>query len=94
MTSKPEVGWTKDDLPCLTGKLAVVTGGTAGLGLEVALGLVGNHAEVIIVSRDPDKGEKAIEKITKEVPDAKITYTKMDLGSLKEIDEFAKSKGT
>ena len=45
----------------LTGKVAVVTGGAAGLGLEVARALAAHGAEVVIALRDPAKGDAALE---------------------------------
>ena len=38
--------------PSLQGKVAVVTGGTRGIGREVARALVGEHADVVICGRD------------------------------------------
>ena len=45
----------------LTGRVAVVTGGAAGLGLEVARALAAHGAEVVIALRDPAKGDAALE---------------------------------
>src|SRR5438445_485687 len=40
------------DTPRLDGKLAVVTGGNAGIGLEISRGLAARGAEVIIAARN------------------------------------------
>ena len=40
--------------PSLQGKVAVVTGGTRGIGREIARTLVGEHADVVICGRDKD----------------------------------------
>lgn len=39
--------WTTKDIPDHSGKLAIITGATGGLGLETALGLAGVGAEVL-----------------------------------------------
>src|SRR5256885_15048737 len=47
------------DLFDLTGKTAVVTGGTRGIGLMIARGLLQAGASVYISSRKPEAGEAA-----------------------------------
>ena len=51
--------WTTRDIPDQSGKLAVVTGATGGLGLETALGLAKAGAEVVLAGRNPAKGRNA-----------------------------------
>jgi hypothetical protein len=55
--------WTTKDIPDQSGKLAVVTGATGGLGLETALDLAGAGAEVILVGRNPAKGRATLSLI-------------------------------
>jgi NAD(P)-dependent dehydrogenase (short-subunit alcohol dehydrogenase family) len=53
-------GWDAADLDVdLKGQVHVVTGGTAGLGLAIARGLVTRGATVVIVGRDPARAEAA-----------------------------------
>jgi NAD(P)-dependent dehydrogenase (short-subunit alcohol dehydrogenase family) len=46
-------------LPSLAGKLALVTGGNAGIGLEISRGLVERGAELVIAARNTATGEAA-----------------------------------
>lgn len=50
----------------LTGKTAVVTGGTHGLGMAMAKGLASAGAELVITSTTPSKLEQAIEEYRSE----------------------------
>ena len=47
----------------LTGKTALVTGGTAGIGLMVARGLLEAGASVVVSSRKPAAGEQAVAEL-------------------------------
>jgi NAD(P)-dependent dehydrogenase (short-subunit alcohol dehydrogenase family) len=47
----------------LTGKVAVVTGGTRGIGLMIARGLLQAGASVYISSRKPEAGEAAVAEL-------------------------------
>ncbi|MEK8108363.1 SDR family NAD(P)-dependent oxidoreductase [Micromonospora sp. M12] len=48
-------------VPDLTGKLAVVTGGSDGLGLGLATRLAQAGAEVVLPIRNPTKGAAALD---------------------------------
>jgi NAD(P)-dependent dehydrogenase (short-subunit alcohol dehydrogenase family) len=45
------------------GKIAVVTGGNRGMGLETCRQLAGRGARVVLTSRDPAKGETAARRL-------------------------------
>jgi NAD(P)-dependent dehydrogenase (short-subunit alcohol dehydrogenase family) len=81
--------WTIHDIPPLTGKLAVVTGATGGLGYETALALAGAGAEVVLAGRDHAKGHRALDGICACHPDALISYETLDLASLASVAAFA-----
>lgn len=49
----------------LSGRSAIITGGSKGLGLAMAAGLASAGANVMLVSRNLEEGEKAAEEISK-----------------------------
>jgi NAD(P)-dependent dehydrogenase (short-subunit alcohol dehydrogenase family) len=67
----------------LSGKIAIVTGGYAGIGLETTKTLVSAGAKVIIPARDLEKAKKNLEGIEN------IEIEKLDLMDPKSIDAFA-----
>lgn len=81
--------WTIIDIPDLTGKVILITGGNSGLGIESAKAFVNKGAEVIITSRSEEKGKKALAEIKNEIPDANITIMLLDLMDLKSVQSFA-----
>jgi NAD(P)-dependent dehydrogenase (short-subunit alcohol dehydrogenase family) len=82
-------GSAQAEIPSQLGRLAVVTGATGGLGYETALALAKAGAEVILTGRDDRKGQSAIEKISREVPGAKVKCESLDLASLASIADFS-----
>jgi NAD(P)-dependent dehydrogenase (short-subunit alcohol dehydrogenase family) len=81
--------WTIADMPPMTGKLAVVTGATGGLGYETALALAGAGAEVVLTGRNDAKGARALEAICAQHPGALISYEELDLASLASVAAFS-----
>ncbi|MCF2488911.1 SDR family NAD(P)-dependent oxidoreductase [Dyadobacter sp. CY347] len=47
----------------LTGKVAVITGGSKGLGLAMAAGLASAGADIVLVNRNASDGEKSAEEL-------------------------------
>src|SRR6266853_1963098 len=82
-------GPTQAEIPSQLGRTAVVTGATGGLGYETALALAKAGSEVILTGRDDRKGRSAIEKISREVAGAKVSYQHLDLASLASVADFA-----
>ncbi|KQO63751.1 SDR family oxidoreductase [Curtobacterium sp. Leaf261] len=69
----------------LTGKRAVITGGSDGIGLRIATKLAAAGAEVVLPVRNVRKGETAIETIRAEVSTARVTLQELDLSSLESV---------
>src|SRR4051812_31604095 len=72
----------------LSGKTAVVTGASAGLGTETTRSLASVGAHVVMAVRDTDKGKAAAEAIHAGVPDASLEVGTLDLASLESIHRF------
>ena len=69
-------------LPDLTGRRAVVTGASDGVGVEIARGLAEAGAEVLLPVRNRAKGERAVARIRESVPDAALSLADLDLADL------------
>lgn len=76
-------------LPDLTGRRAVVTGATRGIGLATALALAGAGASVVLAVRDERRGHAAVERIREANPDAVVSVELVDLGSLDSVAQAA-----
>lgn len=69
----------------LTGKIAIVTGGNTGIGLETTRTLAAAGATVIVPARDIEKAKKNLQGISN------VEIAAMDLMSPVSIDAFADS---
>jgi NAD(P)-dependent dehydrogenase (short-subunit alcohol dehydrogenase family) len=65
----------------LTGKTALVTGSTAGIGLAIAEALAGEAAEVFLNGRTEKRVADAVGAIKRQHPSAKVRGIVADLGS-------------
>lgn len=72
-------------VPDLTGRRAVVTGASDGIGLGLANRLAAAGAEVVLPVRNPRKGEAAIATIRRSAPDADVGLRELDLSSLASV---------
>lgn len=72
-------------VPDLSGRRAVITGASDGMGLRMAVRLAAAGAEVVMPVRNPRKGEAALETIRQEVPEAKVSLCTLDLASLASV---------
>ena len=65
----------------LTGKTALVTGSTAGIGYAIAKGLAASGAEVVINGRSQDKVDAAVAKLRQAVSGAKVRGIAADVST-------------
>jgi len=76
-------------VPDLTGKLAIVTGASDGIGFNIAARLARAGAEVLMPVRNKSKGDAAAERIREQTPGAELTVQALDLSSLDSVARFA-----
>ncbi len=72
----------------LTGRTAVVTGSTDGIGHAAALGLARAGAHVVVNGRSPEKVDAAVAAIRAEVAGASLQGVAGDLGDAAGCDRF------
>ncbi|HEX7095777.1 MAG TPA: SDR family NAD(P)-dependent oxidoreductase, partial [Acidimicrobiales bacterium] len=72
----------------LSGRVAVVTGASTGLGLETARALASAGARVVLGVRGRERGEAALARITERVPHAELELELVDLASLESVRAF------
>jgi NAD(P)-dependent dehydrogenase (short-subunit alcohol dehydrogenase family) len=75
----------------LSGKLALVTGSTAGIGLAIGSTLAGEDATVIINGRSEKRVTEAIDKIRQEHPHAKLEALVGDLSKGEGVKQVTSS---
>ena len=83
--------WDISRMPDLTGKVVIVTGGNAGIGFQAARVFAGKGADTILACRNELKGLKAVSKIKKRIPEARVKYMHLDLARLHSIKHFAEN---
>jgi NAD(P)-dependent dehydrogenase (short-subunit alcohol dehydrogenase family) len=77
--------WSPEDLSDMTGRIALVTGASGGLGLETARGLARAGARVLMACRSRERGERAAADILASVPGASLDLVELDLASLASV---------
>ncbi|KAJ7486352.1 NAD-P-binding protein [Mycena galericulata] len=84
-TFKPE-----RDIPDLTGKVTLVTGGNTGIGYETVKQLLLKNAKVYLAARSPDKAAAAIKRLEGETKNTAI-FLQLDLADLPSVRKAAES---
>lgn len=83
--------YNKTDLPSVPNKIAIVTGGSKGIGAEVVKKLLQCDMEVIIACRTTTAGEKLILEIRNSgITSGRAKVYKLDNCSFESVREFAK----
>ena len=81
--------WTSADIPTQSGRVAIVTGATGGLGYETALALARAGAAVVVAGRDERRGAVAANRINAFGPRVKAGFELLDLARLDSVAAFA-----
>ncbi|KAL4871093.1 hypothetical protein BDV12DRAFT_206940 [Aspergillus spectabilis] len=89
----PSPTFTEKDIPFQTGKVFLVTGGTSGIGFELAKILYARGGTVYITGRTEEKAKKAVADIQKSVVerDGQIDYIILNLDDLASIKASAEA---
>lgn len=83
--------WTTDQIGDLTGKRAVITGVTGGLGVNAAMELAAHGAGLVVTARDDAKATAAIDRIERAAPGASVEVVSLDLADLAGVHTAAAS---
>ncbi|NDJ84268.1 MAG: SDR family oxidoreductase [Chloroflexi bacterium] len=76
------------DLPHMNGKICMVTGANAGIGQAVARGLAAVGATVVMVARNRQRGEEALDQLKVETGNDAVHLLLADLSSQQSIREM------
>jgi NAD(P)-dependent dehydrogenase (short-subunit alcohol dehydrogenase family) len=75
----------------LTGRMALVTGSTQGIGAAIAAGLARAGARVAVNGRSEERVREAIDRLRGEVPGADLVPAAADVGTAEGADRLARS---
>jgi NAD(P)-dependent dehydrogenase (short-subunit alcohol dehydrogenase family) len=87
------VRFTPADIPDQTGRTAIVTGASSGLGELFAEHLAAAGAQVIMAVRRPDKGQRVADTILRRNPSAHLEVAELDVADLDSVRRFVTALG-
>ncbi len=73
----------------LSDRRCLVTGANSGIGYETALALADLGAEVVLLCRNRERGEKAVQQIREQTGNQRVSVELVDLSDLASIRDFA-----
>lgn len=74
----------------LTGKVALVTASTGGIGFAIARGLAESGAEVIVNGRSIDSVNRGIQELQQAIPGVQVRAAMADLSTADGVEELLK----
>ncbi|RPD56662.1 NAD(P)-binding protein [Lentinus tigrinus ALCF2SS1-7] len=77
-----------DQIPDLSGRVVIVTGGNSGIGYETVKVLLQRNAKVYLAARSRSKAEAAISSL-KDITGKEATFLELDLASLRSVKNAA-----
>ncbi|XP_007439033.1 retinol dehydrogenase 12 isoform X1 [Python bivittatus] len=82
--------WRPEACPVdLSGKTAIVTGASSGIGKAVALDLARRNARTILACRSREKGQAAAEEIRRATGNPQVHLRLLDVSSMASVRDFA-----
>ncbi|KAF5343488.1 hypothetical protein D9758_015647 [Tetrapyrgos nigripes] len=84
----PKATWSTAQIPDLSGKVMIVTGGNTGIGKDTIEALLEHNAKVYMASRNTEKAMAAIEDL-KTKTGKEALFLKLDLADLKSVKAAA-----
>jgi NAD(P)-dependent dehydrogenase (short-subunit alcohol dehydrogenase family) len=91
MRGRRPARWGPDDIGDLTGRTAVVTGATSGIGYETAVELAAHGAHTVLACRDLVAGRQCADRIAAATPAASVEVLEVDLASLASVRAAART---
>ncbi|KAJ8079116.1 short-chain alcohol dehydrogenase [Marasmius tenuissimus] len=82
----PKPTFSVDQIPDLSGRVVMVTGGNTGIGYETAKAVLAKNAKVYIACRSSEKGQSAITRL-REQTGKDAHFLKLDLSSFASIEQ-------
>jgi NAD(P)-dependent dehydrogenase (short-subunit alcohol dehydrogenase family) len=97
-TSTAQSPFSHDQIPDLTGKIAIVTGANSGLGYATTVALAAHGAHVFLACRHQGRAQEAITRAQEEIKTKyptsltpKMDFLELDLNDLGKVRESAKA---
>ncbi|KAI9443883.1 NAD(P)-binding protein [Lactarius indigo] len=84
----PKPKWDVNDIPDLTGKVIIVTGGNAGVGKDTVKQLLVHNAKVYLAARSAQKANEAIAELKNETGKEAI-FLQLDLSDIPAVRKSA-----
>ena len=87
------VSWTTASIPDLSGRLALVSGASSGLGLETCRALAAHGATVLMACRSLQRGEAARQALLPDLNGGALDLLDLDLADLASVRRAAAEVG-
>ncbi|KAK1215775.1 short-chain alcohol dehydrogenase [Marasmius sp. AFHP31] len=84
----PKSTFSVEQIPDLSGRVVLITGGNTGIGYETAKAILPKNAKVYIACRSSEKGKSAIARLREETG-KDVHFLKLDLSSFASIEQAA-----
>ena len=81
--------WSVTDIPDQSGRVALVTGASSGIGAEAAVALAARGAQTILAVRNQARGDAVRDRILRHTPGANVLVSLLDMADLASIRAFA-----